>query len=357
MKIAIYNHDLGGGGAERVILALLDPLRRLGATITLLLHRHHGALAAMVADDVRVIAFNSRRTANDLLPIARYLRQERPDALLANLHHNNVIAMMAKAISMSKTRVYICQHSILSQEVAQSQYRIIPKLYHYMEPLAAGIVAVSDGTADDFATMCRIRRNRVTTIYNPVITSDFSTKMQQSIDHPWLDCKPLFVAAGRLAPEKDYPTLLHAFARLHHSARLLILGDGPEKPKLESLVRELAIADRVCFVGFVANPLPYMRSATTFVLCSVYEGFGNAIVEALGCGTPVISTDCPGPAEILAGGRYGTLVPIGDRRALADAMAASHPVSSAKRSALQNRAATYNVDRAAQAYYRLLAGH
>jgi glycosyltransferase involved in cell wall biosynthesis len=158
-----------------------------------------------------------------------------------------------------------------------------------------------------------------------------------------------------LVPQKDHATLLRALARMHRQSRLLILGTGEQQSKLATLSHDLGIADRVCFAGFVTNPLPYIRSATAFILCSAYEGFGNAIVEALGCGTPVISTDCPyGPSEILANGRYGTLVPVGGVQALADAMETAGPISSAKRRDLRNRAAAFTADRAAQSYHKLL---
>jgi glycosyltransferase involved in cell wall biosynthesis len=146
------------------------------------------------------------------------------------------------------------------------------------------------------------------------------------MQHPWLTGKdrPVFVTAGRLVEMKDHRTLLRAFA-IHlrrHRARLMLLGRGPMLTELRALARTLGIAEHVAFEGFVANPLPYMRAADGFVLSSRSEEFGNDLVEAMGCGTPVAATDCPyGPADILGHGKFGILVPPRDPEALADALA------------------------------------
>jgi glycosyltransferase involved in cell wall biosynthesis len=358
MKLALYLHDLNGGGAERATLSLLKPLQHLGATVTLLLHRREGVLVDLVPSGVRVVAFETRRTINDLLPMAAYLRRERPDALVANLNHNNIVALLAKALVGSRTRVYICQHNALSRESARPaplDYRVVPTLYRYLSPLAAGIIGVSNGVADDLARTSGIARQRITMIYDPAIDGDFAARLAEPIRHPWLNKQvPLFVTAGRLVPQKDPKTLLMAFAQVRQPSRLMILGTGPLRSSLEDLAQKLGIAERVCFTGFVTNPLPYIRAATAFVLSSAYEGFGIAIVEALGCGTPVISTDCPyGPAEILEDGKYGTLVPVGDVQAMTAAMdrLSTNPWSP---DLLRHRAEVFSAENAAQDYFKLL---
>jgi glycosyltransferase involved in cell wall biosynthesis len=309
----------------------------------------------MVPRSIRAIDFHTTRTINDFMPLASYLRNERPDALVANLSHNNVIALLAKVMTRVVTRVYICQHNALSQEcnsAAPLDYRIIPKVYQYLAQSAERIIAVSKGVADDLARTCHIEPKRITTIYNPVIGPDFADKVIEPIDHPWLDrSEPLFVIATQLANHKGHETLLRALKRVPRG-RLLILGAGYKRKQLEALTEKLALNERVAFLGFVANPLPYIRAASALVLASTYEGFGNGIVEALGCGTPVIATDCPyGPAEILADGRYGTLVPVGDEAALVAAMMELRSWDPAE---LRERAEQFTVDRAAQQYFALL---
>lgn len=329
LRIALYLQDLRGGGVERATVDIVPHFLALGSQVTVLLHQRRGELLGSLPAGVPVVAFETSRTSFDLLPLARWLRCERPDVLLASLHHNNVTAMLAAALSRTRTRVVVCQHNALSHEAALMgswKYRVLPLLYRLMRPLAAGMVAVSRGVANDTAARCGIRRERIAVIHNPVITADFEARAQAPVDHPWLRQRevPVFIAVGRLVPQKDHETLLHAFARLaaRRDARLILLGQGPLEGVLRRLARELGVDDRVELAGFQANPLPWVRQATALVLPSRYEGFGNVIVEALGCGTPVISTDCEfGPAEILGDGEFGALVPVGDAEALAQAMA------------------------------------
>jgi glycosyltransferase involved in cell wall biosynthesis len=184
---------------------------------------------------------------------------------------------------------------------------------------------VSEGIANELHTRAHIPRHKINLIHNAVIDRGFRLRAEQQVTHPWLEDPkvPVFVTAGRLVPLKDHETLLRGLAihRRHRQSRLLVLGTGPLRDHLEALTRKLGIGDAVEFLGFQENPLPYFRRADAFVLSSYSEGFGNVLVEAMGCGTPVISTDCEhGPAEILDQGRYGALVPPRNPQALAEAM-------------------------------------
>jgi glycosyltransferase involved in cell wall biosynthesis len=166
------------------------------------------------------------------------------------------------------------------------------------------------------------------------------------------------LGVGRLEPQKDFALLLRAFARIRRerAARLLILGEGRERPRLTQLAKALGVADSVDLPGFVPNPYAHMTRANLFVLSSRYEGLGNVVIEALACGCPVVSTDCPsGPAEVLDRGRYGRLVPVGDPAALAQAILAAleEPVDRAR---LRGRAAQFSVERAARRYLELMGG-
>ena len=160
-----------------------------------------------------------------------------------------------------------------------------------------------------------------------VHTSDLHQKCGRAepFDHPWFapGAPPVILGAGRLTEQKDFPTLIRAFAlvRKKHPARLMILGEGEERSKLETLVQELGLEKEVSLPGFVDNPYKYMKRAAVFVLSSRWEGFPNVLVEAMALGTPVVSTDCPnGPAEILENGKWGELVPVGETQSLASAV-------------------------------------
>lgn len=328
VSVAIYMHDLSGGGVERQSLALSAELRMLGFEVTLVLHQLRGELRDRVSDRQPLFDLGSRRTIDDIPRLARYLKKAQPDILLANLDHNNVAALLAKAISGSRTKVVICQHNPISKEFYEGlswTYRGIPAAYRALSPLMAGAVGVSRGIASELEELGHVPHRKVVTINNPVIAGDFAFRSGQSVSHPWLDERsgPVFVSAGRLVSQKDHQNLLRALAihRQWMPSRLLLLGTGPLREKLEALARELGIAEAIDFLGFQDNPLPWFRRADAFILSSKTEGFGNVLVESMWCGTPVISTDCPhGPAEILGGGSYGVLVPPNDPPALASQM-------------------------------------
>jgi glycosyltransferase involved in cell wall biosynthesis len=328
MKLAIYMHDLSGGGVERMKFDLIRAFQRAGHDVTLLLHARQGELVNELTPDIKVVSFDKSRVSADLLPLMSYIREAKPDFLISSLNHQNVVAMVAKALTFGPTRVIICQHNALSTEASMMtgwKYRVIPPLYRSLSAFAAGFVAVSEGVAGDVCVASGIRRDKIKVIYNPTIGPGFAARMAEPATHPWFHDSgpPVFVTAGRLVPQKDHATLLRAFA-LHlkkASSRLMILGNGPLEAELRQLAAELQITDAVAFVGFVANPLPYMREAAAFLLTSHYEGFGNVVVEAMGCGTPVVAFDCSfGPAEILAHGQYGRLIPPSDTVAFSDAI-------------------------------------
>ena len=328
LRIAVYMQDLAGGGSERANLDLILEWRAAGHCVTLLLHSKSGPLLELLPPELDVIGFDTSRAIADVPPLARFLRDARPDILLTSLDHNNIVGLLAKVLARSRVPVIICQHNPFSNDPSRMQawtYHVLPVFYRALSPLAAAVVAVSDGVAADFSRATGSARHRISTIYNPIIGTNFEARAAEAVSHPWFDKPgpPVYVNAARLVSQKGHDHLLRGFAKHCEDgapARLMILGDGPRKAELEALANELGIGHRTEFIGFVANPLPYIRRSAAFVLTSRYEGFGNVLVEAFGVGTPVISVDCDfGPSEILDGGRYGVLVPPGDVAALAAA--------------------------------------
>ena len=331
LSVAIYMHDLTGGGVERQSLIIADELRRRGAEVTLVLHRLRGQLMDQVPSSLRVVDLNSARTLTDVAGLVKFLRAEKPDILLSNVDLNNIAALLAKAISCSGTKVVICQHNTISAGLASGEnrlYRHIALGYRMLSPLISCAVAVSDGVANELQTLAKLPGAQILTINNPVVGPDFQERCQEFATHPWFAARqngdgPVFVTAGRLVTQKDHETMIRALAihRRHQNGRLIVLGTGPLQTTLSDLVTRLNLADAVDFVGFHPNALPFFRQADAFLLSSRCEGFGNVIVEALGCGAPVISTRCEyGPAEILDDGRYGVLVEPRNPAALAEAM-------------------------------------
>ena len=260
--------------------------------------------------------------------LANYLRKHRPLALLSGKTHTNLVAIWARRLAAVDTRVVISERTNLSKESGTSprwRWRYVQPLVERVYPLADEITSVSDGVSDDLSAFARLPRHRVLTIYNPVVRPELYEMARQKPDHPWLEpgSPPVVLAVGRLTEQKQFPVLLDAFDRVRRGrdVRLLILGEGKERPALQARVEALDLGEHVEMPGFVDNPYAYMTHASLFVLSSAWEGLPGALIEALACGCPVVSTDCPdGPREILESGRYGPLVPVGNREALAQAM-------------------------------------
>lgn len=327
-KLAIYLHDLSGGGVERQSLVIAEELHRRGADVTLVLHSVRGPLLNQLPAGLPVVDLKAKRTLDDIPRLAEFLRRDKPDILLANFDLNNIAALIAKAISLSPTKVVICQHNVVVDPFLRSErrlYRYVGLGYRMLAPFMSKAIAVSAGLAEELHRVGRIPRRRIVTINNPVIGPDFAQRAEAPVDHPWLHDPrhPVFVTAGRMVPQKDHGTLLRALA-LHRrtmESRLLFLGTGPLEPEMRAMVADLGLGDAVDFLGFRSDVPSWFRHADAFVLSSRSEGFGNVLVEAMGCGTPVISTDCVcGPRDILQDGRYGVLVPPADPAALAQAM-------------------------------------
>jgi len=161
---------------------------------------------------------------------------------------------------------------------------------------------------------------------------------------------------GRLTEQKDFSTLLQAFAqvRAQRQARLLLLGEGEMRDELTALGLALGIAKDLSLHGFTNNPFAYMARAAVFVLSSAYEGLPGVLIQALACGCPVVSTDCPsGPSEILENGQYGRLVPVGDPAAMAQAILSTLEAPP-DRGLLQKQASLFSVDRAVEQYLEVL---
>ncbi len=307
-----------------------------------------------------------KRLFRRLPPLVDYFRTAHPDAVFAADPSYNSLSVWARRLSGLTAAVVISERNQASLSgsgqgtVARSSSA--PALRHaYLK--ADAIVAVSDGVADDLAAYADIPRQRITTVYNPVVGPDITAKAREPLDHPWFAPgePPVVLGVGRLDPQKDFATLVRAFARLRarRRARLIILGaDGPRMhgyaADLKSLPGGLGIAEDVAMPGFVDNPYAFMARASVFVLSSTYEGLPGVLIQALACGCPVVSTDCPsGPREILDHGRFGPLVPVGDDAALARAI---EQVLDAPPPAerLRARAELFSVDRAVDRSLELL---
>ena len=295
----------------------------------------------------------SPRLVGEARAVASYLAREKPDCVLPNLARATTATLLACGSSGGRPPVVPVVHGLvgfLRPRVRRRWTRLFPHAAHF--------IGISEGVSDSIATATGVPNGKITTIYNPAVPPDLHARMAEPTRHPWLEDSgaPVILAAGRLDGVKDYSTMIKAFALIarRRPCRLLILGEGPMRERLENLVHELDLDDRVALPGWVANPYAFMSRASLFVLSSIHEGLSMVLVEAMACGCPCVSTDCPtGPGEILRDGETGALVPVGDEAALAEAMerALDQPPDA---SILRRRADDFSVERAVEAYEKLL---
>lgn len=362
-KLSLLLPSLNGGGAERVMIQLGEEFARRGYEVDLVVCRHVGAYRGQVPDSLRVVELG--RAARHAVPaLARYLGKARPAALLSALENTNIAAAIVRSLPGKRVRTVLSIHnqmSVAAERAEGSRGRLVPRLARLLYPRVDALVAISEGVAQDLASILGIPRERIHKIYNPAVPRDLDARLADPVPHPWLEpgSPPVVLGAGRFVPQKDFPTLIAAFRRLRsrRPCRLVLLGEGPLRSQLERLVADAGLADDVLMPGFVENPFVWMAGASVFALSSAWEGFGNVVAEALACGTPVVSTDCPsGPAEILENGRYGHLVPVGDADALADAIAATLDSPPASKAALRSRGRWFTAANVADRYLELCLG-
>ncbi|WP_018716599.1 glycosyltransferase [Arhodomonas aquaeolei] len=359
-RIAVFLAFSGKGGVERMVVRLLAGLVDRGYAVDLVAVRAD-RLPGPLPAGVRLVDTGHRHSQMAVLALARYLRRERPVALLAAKDRAIRTAIVARALARVPVHLAGRLGTNLSAALAGRsrlgrwlRYAPMRVLYHRVDR----VVAVSEGVAEDTRRIAGLAAGRVCVVRNPVVSPDLAEQARAEPDHPWLrePGPPVILGAGRLTRQKDFPTLLRAFARLRagRPARLVILGDGGQRGALEAQAAELGVADDLALPGHVANPYAWMARASLFVLSSAWEGSPNVLTEAVALGTPVVATDCPsGPRELLADGRFGPLVAVGDDIAMAAAMAAVLDAPLPPET-LRGAAAGYTLEASAAGYLRAL---
>ncbi len=317
------------------MVTLANAFAARGLCVDLVLAQAKGPYLEDISPDVRIIDLGAPRVVLGIPALVRYLRQARPEAMLSAMTHANVAALLVRRLAKWYGRLVVSEHSTRSQ-VALMDHSVNGRLVRWLArrwyQQAESVVAVSRSAAHDLEQQLGWQENRVVPIYNPFNVKRISKLAEEPISHPWFRKKgpPVLLSIGRLTEAKDLQVLLHAFAFLHahQTLRLMILGEGQLRGKLEKLAHQLGVAQDVAMPGFVRNPYAYMRQCDVFVLSSRWEGLSNVLIEALIVGSRIVATDCPsGPREILEEGRWGTLVPVADPTALANAIEASLDMS------------------------------
>ncbi|MCP3977869.1 MAG: glycosyltransferase [bacterium] len=325
--VAVFLPGLEAGGAERALLLLARGLCDHLQAVDLVVARVSGDYVGLVPPSARLVDLSAPRARYQVGPLSRYLRRERPRALVTSLVDSSLVALAARRIAGGDTRLVLRLASTLSHQFGA--WRLPGRLalravtaatYRFADV----VVAVSRGAADDAARTLRIPRRRVHVIYGPHLPPNLDTLAAEPVgpdDGFEEGGDPVVLACGRLVPEKDLVTLIRAFASVPPPARLVLVGQGPERAALEALADDLGIASRVRFTGFAINPFRFMARCAVYAHSARYEGMPGSLVQAMALGCPVVATDCPhGPREILRDGELGTLVGVGDVDALSAAL-------------------------------------
>ncbi|HIK56795.1 MAG TPA: glycosyltransferase [Synechococcales cyanobacterium M55_K2018_004] len=334
IHVLFFTPSLGNGGAEMHLLRLLNHLDRKQFRLSVALAQTGGTYEASLAEDVTVHALNpsgirssTLRILRAIAPLRQLVQTEQPDILCAFQDHANLVAMWAcRNLSHPPKLLLGVQNNVsaLYSRRYHPLHLFVRSQMKALYPQADRIIALSHGVAIDLKEVIPEVGNLIEVIYNAGVDSKVVNGAKELLfeTQPPQD-EPLIVACGRLHPQKGFPYLLTAMRQIRNSipAHLWIVGEGSERLALEAQIQQLGLTDCVRLVGFQKNPYQYMAAADVFVLSSLYEGFGNVVVEAMACGTPVVATDCPyGPGEIIEDGVSGLLVPPANADALAQSI-------------------------------------
>jgi glycosyltransferase involved in cell wall biosynthesis len=321
--------------------------------------KNQGELLTLVDKNIKILSPNVARIRNFILPIKRYLKDANPDVVLSAMWPLTSVTVLAWLLSGKQGKLFLSEHVILGISIANElflSFWLVRLSLIITYPLATGIIAVSRSVKNDLCNFGKISCNHIKVINNPVVTAtSLSSVNDNKVWESGYDYRILSV--GTLKIEKNYKSLIQAFSKIakNYNAKLVILGNGSQRYELERLILKLGLQDKVLLPGFVLDTGPWYNGADLFVLSSLWEGFGNVVVEALEYGVPVVSTDCGGPSEILNNGTYGMLVPIDSPNALADAMVKSLN-DSHDSDLLINRAQYFSVSRISIKYLDYFSG-
>ncbi|MBL1215448.1 MAG: glycosyltransferase [Ignavibacteriae bacterium] len=366
LKIAVFVANLYGGGAERMMLNLAKGFAEKGIETQLVLAIAEGPYLKDIPSSIEVIDFESKKVLYSINKLRKYLVEQKPDVLISTLSRVNIAAIIAKSLAGVNTKLILREANTFSVYLDSNKSiwdKIIDSMIKILYRRGDKIVAVSEGVADDLKKTLPRLKSKITVIYNPVIDEEVFERADEPVDNDWFNDEeiPVIIGVGRISEQKDFSTLIKAFniVSQQKEIRLLILGkyneNDQEYVKLIELINELGISDKVKFEGFVSNPFAYLSRASVFVLSSKWEGLPGVLIQALACGCPVVSTDCPsGPNEVINNESIGYLSPVGDYEILADKIIKTLDRNIDK-TILINRAKEFSVDKGAENYLKMIA--
>jgi len=357
--VCIFLHSFDGGGAERVAVILANLMIENGWQVQFVVQKKEGPWINMLDPRAEVLVLGGRARWL-IIRLGRYLRWNQPKAIISFITGFNIIAIIAAFLSGWRGRLIVSERVSLQEtweEWGSWWSWVLWGLMRLLYQRADLVVAVSQQLANDLVKEMNLPAEKVVAIPNPLPVEEIRQAAMVPVSHRFFsEGVPVLMAVGRLYPQKDFPTLIRAVAdlRKRRDIRLIVLGEGPARSELDMLVQSLGLSDVVDLPGFVSPPWPWMARADVLALSSRAEGWPNVLAEGLALGVPVVATDCPtGPREILAGGKFGHLVPIGDVIAMSIALEdiLENPPD---RGILRGRADEWSTERVVESYLSIL---
>lgn len=363
IKISLILPGLAGGGAEKVMLLLAKGFAEKGFNVDLIVCKATGHLMNSVPEGVNFINLEAKRIVFAFPSLIKFLYGSDTDIIFSSLKPVNILTVLSKKLLFLQAKVGIVEHSTLSERILNAKKIkdkfVIPFLMKWTYKFADQIICVSKGVADDLSATLSLDRSSIEVIYNPVIDNELVEKSNEPITHKWFEQgTPVIIGMGRLIEEKNFPLLIRSFSMVREriESKLMILGEGEKKAEIKKLISDLKITQDVDLIGFVENPYKYLKNANLFVLSSNVEGLPTALIEAMACGTPVISTDCPsGPREILENGKFGALIKMNSHEELSEKMCEC--LENTKCVNKQWNSEKYSVDNAVNRYLKIFEKH
>lgn len=357
-KIMFFIYRLSYGGAARTMMNIVNHIDRNKFEPILVTLDFTFEYEQYVKEDVNLIKLDTKRLRSAIIPLAKLIRKEQPHILFSTIPNYNTIAILAKLLSRTKTKVIVREAAYLGGTCKENvQLRGYGLLYAF----AKKVIALSVGVKENLVARYGVKNNKVQVIYNPVDLDYIEQAMLEPIaeKHQSLfsSDRKVIVTAGRLVKEKDHATLLRAFHQVVQQvpSELIILGEGELEASLKTLATELNIDEHVHFVGFQQNPYNFFHQSDVFTLTSITEGFGHVLVEAMATQTPVVSTRCsPGGEEVLQNGAYGKLCEVGNATEVAEQLTEVLQYSETERTKMitkgQERATTFSIEQIVTQY-------
>jgi glycosyltransferase involved in cell wall biosynthesis len=359
--IAVFVATSGHSGVDRLVRHLVPAIARRNYVVDVLKVRKHGPHFDDIPHSVNIVDMGASHVYSSIPAVIRYLKDIHPVAVLSDKDRVNRTALLAKCLAHVRTRLILSSGTTISIDLASRgafERRLQRFSMKYLYPYADNVIVTSKGVADDMAAYTGLSRDRIEVVPCPVIPEALFHRQLPPPEHPWFfpGEPPVILGAGELCERKDFGTLIKAFAKVRENrkCRLIILGKGKQEEALIKLAHALRVGNDVDLAGFKVDIYSYMAHASLFAFTSRWEGLGFVLIEALAVGTPVVSTDCPsGPREILADGRYGPLVPVGDAESLAQAIKKTleRPLPP---ELLQEAARPYEIERSTSSYLQAM---